>query len=133
MTETFRKGNSNPPIELGILDGGMNLLLDGIESPIPDYMVCRQLTLGKTDDVLTKTQYEGKPNDGTHSHGPSGRHSGHSDYGVHSHEDEAPHIHDVLIPEKMRKLKPGDRVLVAWASGTPVIVDIVFDKGELNG
>lgn len=129
MVATVRKGISNPSIELGVLDDSLNLLLDGLPAPLSDYMVCRQLTLGKEDDVLTKTQYAGKSNDGTHSHGPSGSHSQYSGNGTHSHTDEGAHVHDVLIPEKMRTLKPKDRVLVAWASGTPVIVDIVLDKG----
>jgi hypothetical protein len=111
MAEIYRRGNEIPPLELGTIDGGMNLLVDGIASPIPDYMVCRSLTLGAKDGVLTKTK-----KDGAHSH-PSVSSSG------------AEHEHNVLIPEKMRKLQPGDRVLVAWASGTPVVIDIVQDKG----
>lgn len=111
MRDTFQKGNSIPPLELGTIDGGMNLLLDGINGAIPDYMVCRQLTLGNENEVLTKTKQ-----DGTHTH-------------TQVSSSGSAHVHDVLVPEKMRKLKPGDRVLVAWASGTPVIVDIVLDKG----
>lgn len=132
MVATVLKGKEVPPLELGTIDAGMNLVVDWIATPIPDYMVCRHLTLGAKDSVLTKTQAAGKPNDGTHSHGPSGSHSQYSGNGTHSHTNEAPHIHDVLVPEKMQKLKPGDRVLVAWASDTAVIVDIVLDKGELN-
>lgn len=133
ITETFRAGSSVPPLELGVIDSSMNLSLDGVPTPISEYMVCRQLTLGAKDEVLTKTQSAGKENDGTHSHGPSGSHSQYSGNGTHSHTNEAPHVHDVLIPEKMEKLKPGDRVLVAWVSGTAVIVDIVYDKERLNG
>lgn len=116
MVETVRKGTSNPFIELGVLDNSMNLVLDGIANPVPDYMVCRQLTLGAKDEVLTKTKEDGK-----HVHNEPSVNS--------ALELDSEHVHEVLIPEKMRKLKPGDRVLVAWASGTPVIVDIVLDKG----
>ena len=99
MAETYRKGNSIPPLELGTIDGGMNLLIDGLDGSIPNYMVCRSLTLGSVTDTLTNTEK----------------------YGEHGHE--------IRVPEKMRSLKPGDRVLIAWASGTPVVIDIVQDKG----
>lgn len=36
------------------------------------------------------------------------------------------HQHHALIPEKMRKLKPGDRVLVAWVQNDAVVVDLVL-------
>lgn len=35
------------------------------------------------------------------------------------------------IPEKMRKLKPGDRVLVAWVQDEPVVVDIIVMASSL--
>ena len=35
------------------------------------------------------------------------------------------HEHIVLIPEKMRRIKAGDRVLVAWVENEAVVVDIV--------
>ena len=111
ITDTFRVGSSIPPLELGTIDNSMNLIVDGLPNPIPDYMVCRQLTLGAKDEVLTKTK-----KDGAHVH-------------TSVVSTGSAHEHEVLIPEKMRKLQPGDRVLVAWASGTAVIVDIVLDKG----
>ena len=36
------------------------------------------------------------------------------------------HQHHVLIPEKMRSIKPGDRVLVAWVGDDAVVVDLVL-------
>lgn len=111
MNATVRKSTEIPPLELGTIDGGMNLLVDWTDTPIPDYIVCRHLTIGAKDGVLTKTK-----KDGEHGH-------------TNVSSSGSAHEHSVLIPEKMRKLQPGDRVLVAWASGTPVIVDIVLDKG----
>lgn len=35
------------------------------------------------------------------------------------------------IPETMRKLKPGDRVLVAWVQDEPVVVDIITQARNL--
>lgn len=37
----------------------------------------------------------------------------------------------VYIPEKMRKLKPGDHVLVAWVREEPVVIDIVIQADKM--
>lgn len=74
----------------------------------------------------------GKPNDGTHNHGSSGTHGGHTGGdGSHTHTSEGPHVHDVLIPDKMRKLLPGDRVLVAWVQNDAVVIDLVLPASVL--
>lgn len=46
---------------------------------------------------------------------------------VHTHaaSSESNHVHQVLIPETMRWLHPGDRVLVAWVQNEAVVLDIV--------
>ena len=41
---------------------------------------------------------------------------------------EGAHQHHVLVPEKMRSLKPGDRVLVAWVQNEAVVVDIIVSS-----
>lgn len=121
--------SQSPPLELGILQPNGSLKLDNFPGEITGFLVCRTLMIGPTGDVLTQTQNPGKPNDGTHSH-DGGTHGGHeSGDGGHTHSNQAAHVHDVLIPETMRKLKPGDRVLVAWAGKIPVIVDIVLPWG----
>ncbi len=38
---------------------------------------------------------------------------------------ERPPQHSVVIPEKMRGLLPGDRVLVAWVQNEAVVIDII--------
>lgn len=38
---------------------------------------------------------------------------------------------EAYIPEKMRKLKPGDRVLVAWVREEPVVIDIVIRADKM--
>lgn len=48
-----------------------------------------------------------------------------------THTNEGPHVHDVLIPEKMRKLLPGDRVLVAWVQNDAVVIDLVLPASVL--
>ena len=121
-----RKGS---PLDFGVIQDDYSLKLNNFDKPLPKgaYSVCRQLTLGETDKHLTFTIKAGNPNDGTHNHGSSGTHGGHlGGDGSHTHTGEGPHVHDVLIPEKMRSLKPGDRVLVAWVENEAVILDIVL-------
>lgn len=127
ITTRMKRVAEQPPVlDFGVIQGDYSLLTNQFPIPIPktDYHVCRQLTLGKTDDVLTQTQKEGKPNDGTHSHPGCGIGGGHSQNG--------PHIHDVLIPEKMRWIQPGDHVLVAWVGSYPVVIDIIVPATEVG-
>ena len=102
MGRTVKKGTSLPPLELGTITANMGLQVDGLPAPLADYMVCRQLTVGRETDVLART------------------------------EEAVEHTHEILVPEKMRSLRAGDRVLVAWVSNNPVIVDIVYDKSEMG-
>ncbi len=46
---------------------------------------------------------------------------------VHTHvtSQESNHVHQVLIPETMRWLHPGDRVVVGWVQNEAVVLDIV--------
>lgn len=117
-----------PVLDFGVIQGDYSLLTNQYPIPIPktDYLVCRQLTLGKKDDVLTKTQVSGKPNDGKHSHPPC------SAPGSSGHIENGDHVHDVLIPEKMRWLKPNDHVLVVWVGTDAVVVDIICPASEVG-
>jgi len=122
-------------LDFGVIQDDYSLITNTYPVPIPkaDYLVLRQLTLGDTGEVLTKTQSPGYPRDGTHSHTGSGHHEGHIEGdGSHEHLDEAPHIHDVLIPKKMRWLKPGDRVLVAWVQHDAVVLDIIRPATDIG-
>lgn len=125
-----------------------------IPIPVEDYHVCRQLTLGKTGDILAKTQEIGSPGSGEHNHkkvttlldsrgqtcsGTIGiPAAGQPDppdppkNSAGSGGDEGAHQHHVLIPEKMRSLKPGDRVLVAWVQSEAVVVDIICPAEDLK-
>ncbi len=52
---------------------------------------------------------------------------------LHTHPDtEGAHIHAVLIPESMRTLKSGDKVLVAWVGNDPVVIDIILPATDLE-
>lgn len=90
-------------LDFGVIQGDMSLLTNRFPRPIPqtDYMVCRQLTLGPPHDTLTKTQ----------------------DVGTHQHR--------VLIPEKMRQFKQGDRVLVCWVGDDACVIDLVLPATEV--
>ena len=115
-------------VDTGVIQDDYSLKLNSYEKPLPrgEYSVCRQLTLGETNTHLTFTIPAGNPEDGTHSHGSSGTHShGNSSGGAHYHTNEGAHVHDVLIPEKMRGLRPGDRVLAAWVQNEAVVIDII--------
>lgn len=81
-------------IDTGTIQGDMSLLTDSYPIPIPktDYFVNQLLTLGNTGSYLTVTATEGV------------------------------HRHTVLTPEKMRWLKPGDRVLVAWVNHDAFVI-----------
>ena len=144
-------------LDFGTIQPDMSLKTNTFAIPIPqtDYHVCRQLTLGPTHNILAKTQDIGKPHSGSHihnthsltcsSHGgsvtgttgeatsaaPDPPSPSERTAGGDSHDGE--HQHHVLIPEKMRQIKPGDRVLVAWVQSEAVIVDIVLPGTAVKG
>ncbi|MBQ9348170.1 MAG: hypothetical protein IJT94_12695 [Oscillibacter sp.] len=129
MTKSLR-------LDIGEILDDYSLKPNTYDEPIPQdaWSVCRQLTLGETDTHLTFTIPAGNPKDGTHSHGSSGIHShGSTSGGAHVHTNEGPHVHDVLIPEKMRWVKPGDRVLIAWVGREAVVIDIILPATVLGG
>jgi hypothetical protein len=53
---------------------------------------------------------------------------------VHTHvkSKESNHVHVVLIPEKMRWLHPGDRVVVVWVQNQAVVVDIILNATAIG-
>ena len=108
LSQRIKRENESPLVlDFGEIQGNGSLMTNTFPVPIPkgDYSVCRQLTLGAKDDKLTVTA-----RDDEHNEHVSGE-------GIHTHE--------VLIPEKMRSMKPGDRVLVAWVHSEAVVVDII--------
>ena len=54
---------------------------------------------------------------------------------VHTHatSPESNHVHQVLIPESMRWLHPGDRVVVAWVQNEAIVLDIVKKASVIGG
>lgn len=95
-------------LDFGTIQGDMSLKTNTFAHPIPqaDYHVCRQLTLGPTGSLLTSTKTQGQ-------------HGGHVG-------GDGSHDHDIKVPEKMRSIKPGDRVLIAWVQSEAVVIDIIL-------
>ena len=99
---------SKPQIDFGKINLDYSLTCNSFPKPIPknDYSVCRQL-LYDPAVPLTETY-----TDGFHDH-----------YDVVPTE---PHKHNVKLPPKMRRLQPGDKVLVAIIGNEFVVIDIVY-------
>ena len=110
LCDRIKKENVHPLyLDFGEIMANGSLLTNTYPVSIPkgEYSICRQLTIGETGEKLTKTK-----KDGQHPHPGVGQ-------GGSEHE------HIVVIPEKMRSIKAGDRVLVAWVENEAVVVDIV--------
>lgn len=65
-----RSKDSALVLDFGEIQDDYSLKTNTFSIPIPveDYHVCRQLTIGKTGDILAKTQAIGKPGSGEHDH-----------------------------------------------------------------
>lgn len=98
LSGRMQRENESPSV-LDFGDIGMDGSLTTYKYPVPipkgSYSVLRQLTLGAAGSGLTDTAEA----DG--------------------------HKHTVSIPESMRSIGPGDRVLVAWVNNEAVVLDIV--------
>lgn len=75
-------------------DGSLTTNTFPVTIPKGGYSVLRQLTLGAAGSDLTDTR------------------------------DADGHTHKVVVPESMRSIGPGDRVLVAWVNSEAVVLDI---------
>lgn len=109
---------SSPTLELGTLNGDGSLSVDSLSRSIPkgEYMVGLHLQ-SSTGGALTTHST-------THTHS-GGEHAQMGGSGGHTHDGGA-HVHG--IPQTMRGLKSGDRVLVAWIGVEPIVVDIVVSS-----
>ena len=99
LSKRMRETSKSPQmLDFGEIQANGSLLTNTFPVPIPkgDYTVCRQLTLGESGSILTVTD-----TDGTHSH-------------------------SIQVPEQMRSICPGDRVLVAWVQNEAVVIDVIM-------
>ena len=125
-----RGAHSSLVLDFGEIQKDYSLLTNTYPIPIPkaDYLVLEDLTLGETGTKLTTTTQNG-----AHTHGNNGSHGGHlAGDGSHEHESSGTHSHIVLIPEKLRWLKPGDRVLVAWVQHDAIVVGRVRPATDIG-
>lgn len=110
LSERMKRENESPLVlDFGEIQANGSLVTNTFPVPIPkgDYSVCRQLTLGSEGDELTVSK-----RDGRHIH-------------PDTEEEGSDHSHSVQIPEKMRSIGAGDRVLVAWVHSEAVVIDII--------
>lgn len=94
-------------LDFGGIQNDGSLLTNSFPVPIPksDYQICRYLT------------YPGNENNTT-----SGASVG--DHGSHTHSVS-------VVRDKDRKIKAGDRVLVAWVGDDAVVIDIIVPAEEV--
>lgn len=133
LQQRMEANNASPLVlDFGQIQSDYSLLTNTFPIPIPqkDYLVCRDVTHNPAARLTVTASGQG-----THPHGLSGEHSGHTTGdGSHSHPNtEGAHVHDAALPDTMRWLQPGDRVLVAWVQNDAVVVDIVLPATKIGG
>lgn len=98
LSGRMQKENESPMVlDFGDIweDGSLTTYTYPAHIPKGAYSILRQLTLGSAGSDLTDTR------------------------------DADGHMHKVIVPESMRSVGPGDRVLVAWVNSEAVVLDIV--------
>jgi len=120
--QRVRKSEKQRVLELGTIKDDLSLTVDSLKDTIPkgDYLIALRLTALTGDDLRSHVI--------AHVH-EGGGHSQYSGSGVHSHTD-GEHYH--VLPEPLRGIRPGDRVVVAWIGGQPIVMDIVTGSKELT-
>lgn len=140
-------GNKPQVLDFGIIQPDMSLLTNKFPLPIPqtDYMICRSVSWnpakpmtmtwwadeapgvdGWEDEDWSKKAWQGGSTD-LHNPPSSVPHE-HNKKGEHDHGlcPTGMHYHDVYLPDKMRWIQPGDRVLVAWVGDDACVVDLIL-------
>ena len=105
-----------PPltVDIGIINSDYSLSTNSFPLPIPkdEYSVCRSL-LYEPSIPLTQSYVDG----------------------AHNHFSTVPtetHQHDIILPKKMWKVRPGQKVLVAWVQNEAIVIDIIFNATYLG-
>ncbi len=120
--QRVRTAGASAVLELGTVNDDLSISVDSLKGAVPkgEYLVSLHLTALSGDALHSKEI----------AHGHNG--GGHSQYagsGQHSHNDG---IHSHVLPAALRGLCPKDRVLIAWAGGQPVVVDIISSSKEMT-
>lgn len=120
-----KEGDAPLVLDFGEIQANGSLITNTFQTPIPkgDYSVLRQLTLGEADSYFTETTEEPELNIPLKLESSA----------LESSELESEesiiipsHQHNVVLPQKLRSLTTGDRVLVAWVQNEAVVIDIVM-------
>lgn len=117
--------------------------------PVTDYVICRSVSWNPAKP-MTMTWWAGEApyvdgwenedwsDKGWHGKAGGDLHNPPEELKSHGHgpkgESEincGKHYHDVYVPDKMRWLKPNDRVLVAWVGVDAVVIDIIINAKEV--
>ena len=140
-------------LDFGVINDDLSLTTNSFPVPIPveNYMVAGHLTYGPTGSLFFHTHKDygehehgtTTTTDGHHSHNPTavttgtagpypltasttvtftGQDGGHK----HPKDKESYHQHKICLPEKMRWLNPGDRVIVGWVGNDVVVLDRIY-------
>lgn len=119
MNKTAR-ANSHIFLELGTINSDLSLKTDSLNGNISpnDYMISLHFT---HENYFTYNELNSSTKS-PHVH-TGGGHSQIEGDGSHVHDTDG--LHDHRVPSVFRKIKAGDRVLVAWVGSEPIIVDIV--------
>jgi hypothetical protein len=133
--EMQRGVKGNLILDFGTINDDYSLKTNTFGIPIPatDYLICRGISKAVSASITIDSATAG-----THAHSystTSGTTSAGGD--LHSHsvsgttESAGGHIHSLTIPDAETKLKPGDRVLVAWVGADAVIIDVILPATEV--
>lgn len=121
--------NKPGSLDLATITEGYGLKPDASPFTVPkeDYLISR--TVAINTQYLTVTV----SGEGAHTQGPLTTDTEGVPLTSHLHPNSGAHVHNVEIPNLMRHIEPGDRVLIAWIGSTPVVVDIVFTASDFVG
>ncbi len=154
LTQRMKKCKESPLVlDFGEILPNMSLLTNTFPLEIPkgQYTICRSVSWnpaipmtmtwrvdeapsvqGWEEEDWSEKAWQGGPVDlhnppvsVPHMHGKKGEHD-------HGSCPTGQHYHDVYLPDKMRWIKPGDRVLVAWVEDEAVVIDIVLNSEILG-
>lgn len=117
--------NNGIALELGVIGSNMALFVSSLGNAIPkgEYMIARHLTLSSlqidTNSASMTISSASLETNEEEAH----KHTIES----HTHSTDN-HSHTATLPDALRGLREGDRVLVAWVGTEPVVVDIVVSS-----
>ena len=104
--QTVRKAGNPLLLELGRIQNDLSLSVDSLQDSIPkgDYLLSLSL-ISLTGENLRSQDIPCCYSGDSRSH---------------------------ILPESLRGIKPGDRVLVVWAGGQPIVTNIITGSKDVD-